>query len=218
MAFKVKLDRVTDNDINEAKAEAATSGRYTGPTPPDGVYKAKVQGLSHKITKTGKDMIVALITLTGNEGEEEVYNGAPIFANYLLPVDPENKGYAIQITQLDSLMRALSKGTFTFNDFRDALNSDRIQMEEGKGKMGDKINQIGRLKLPSESTFEIKTKLSTYNDRTSAGLHYILDESWESSSSNGGEVDDDVAGLDSDDSVSAQSEGPADDLDDLLDI
>lgn len=211
MALKIKLDRVSKDDIDAAKAEAATSQRYTGPTPTPDTYKAKIGGIWLKESSKGDPMVVVAFRLTDNKGDKEVYNGASIFNNYMVPQDSSHQYFHIQVSTMEAMLQAASKGTFGFSEFVDAANTDRIVTGQAQGRAGEPINQIGKLKFPSESTFEIRTKMNTYQGKENPAIHYILDDSWESAGQPS-DVDDDVAGLDE-----PVDEAPvADDLDDLL--
>lgn len=205
MALAFNLQRVNKADIESARAE--TSSRYTGPTPPPDEYQVAVKKI-YAVEQSNGPALNVLFEISGEEGERAVYNGAGIWNRFSIPTDPSYQYFGIQVNSIDNFLRAISSGKFGFDDFVEASNGNRIQTGEDKGKAGQEITQIGRLKLPPTAKIKIKTKMNTYQGRENAALHYVLDAP-AGAAGDVDDVDDDVDGLDT------AADG-GDDLDDLL--
>ena len=202
MALAFNLQRVNKADIDSARAE--TPSRYTGPTPPPDEYQVAVKKI-YAVEQSNGPALNVLFEISGEEGERAEYNGAGIWNRFSIPTDPSYQYFGIQVNSIDNFLRAISSGKFGFDDFVEASNGNRIQTGEDKGKAGQEITQIGRLKLPPTTKIKIKTKMNTYQGRQNAALHYVLD----APAAPADDVDDEVDGLDT------ASDG-GDDLDDLL--
>lgn len=178
MALKLSLERITDDAINKAKEEAASFREYQGPTPPPDVYHVKATRLWATKTKTGKDMLKVLYVIK-ETGDKATYNGAPIFDNMLIPVDPSEKGFSVQMANLDSFFVNCSKGKFDVNDFVKAAVAGKI-ITGKKEKAGEPITSIGKFKFTGEHELDVKTELSKYGNNENAAVRFIVDGKFDS--------------------------------------
>lgn len=197
-SLKFDLKRISQDDLNTAKTESR-GGRYSGPTPPPGVYNAKATKLWLSQTKKG-DWAIKVGFEFVETGDNKEYNKASFITTFMIPVDPSVEHFHIQVSSFDTMLKAISSGEIDYMDFQKIHSEDRIRYDKAD-KVGEPITQLGSLKLPTTSEFKIKTKNSDYNGNTYINLHYIEDNSWPDNGNK--DVDDDVDGID-------------DDLDDIL--
>lgn len=107
MATKLKLKIGAE----AAQVKAAEGlGQYTGPTPPPGVYAAKIKTLQIKPTKNGdKTMLVSVIEFDAPRGDENAkYNGYPIFHRLVIPEDMSEDWIDLKVGQINRLLDAIS--------------------------------------------------------------------------------------------------------------
>ncbi|WGH22073.1 hypothetical protein [Gordonia phage MerCougar] len=111
MAVKLKLKIGAE----AAKVEAATGfANYTGPTPPPGVYAAKIKQLQIRETKGGenkpkKPMLVAIIEFEAPKSHENsAYNGFAIFHRLVIPESMEEDYIDLKVGQINRLLDAIS--------------------------------------------------------------------------------------------------------------
>lgn len=175
MGFKVKMAAVSEKDLTQIRNERPTGG-YNGPTPPPGVYEAKISRVWFGETKAG-DPTVKVSFRFDNEGEDAVYNGFDFIQNYNIPTDPSAKSFVPQINQLDAFLIALSGGKMGFQEFQQAMAEGRNDADPAKrGKIGIPVTQIGSVKITGDKKVRIKTRHREYNGKTYVDLHYILRE------------------------------------------
>jgi hypothetical protein len=95
---------------------------------------------------------------------------------FMIPTDPAYEHFSIQVSSIESLLLALSDGTYTYDDFLADANAGRIITGEKKSEYDKKtpIEQIGRLKITGEQTAEIATKVQTYNGEESMEVRYVI--------------------------------------------
>lgn len=175
MGFKVKMAAVSEKELTQIRSERPTGG-YNGPTPPPGVYGAKISRLWFGETKAG-DPTIKVSFQFDNEGEDAVYNGFSFIQNYGVPTDPSAKSFVPKVNQLDAFLIALSGGKMGFQEFQEAMAEGRNDADSDKnGKLGIPVTQIGSVKITGNKKVKIKTRHNEYNDKTYVGLHYILRE------------------------------------------
>ena len=175
MGFKVKMAAVSEKDLTQIRNDRPTGG-YDGPTPPPGVYEAKISRVWFGETKAG-DPTVKVSFRFDNEGEDAVYNGFDFIQNYNIPTDPSAKSFVPQINQLDAFLIALSGGKMGFQEFQQAMAEGRNDADPAKkGKIGIPVTQIGSVKITGNKKVRIKTRHREYNGKTYVDLHYILRE------------------------------------------
>ena len=207
MGFKVKMAAVSEKDLTQIRNERPTGG-YDGPTPPPGVYEAKISRVWFGETKAG-DPTVKVSFRFDNEGEDAVYNGFDFIQNYNIPTDPSTKAFVPQINQLDAFLIALSGGKMGFQEFQQAMAEGRNDADPAKkGKIGIPVTQIGSVKITGNKKVRIKTRHREYNGKTYVDLHYILREE-----NNAAEKKTEANLIDFEDS----GDNFSDDLDDWLD-
>lgn len=175
MGFKVKMAAVSEKELTQIRSERPTGG-YNGPTPPPGVYGAKISRLWFGETKAG-DPTIKVSFQFDNEGEDAVYNGFSFIQNYGVPTDPSAKSFVPKVNQLDAFLIALSGGKMGFQEFQEAMAEGRNDADSDKnGKLGIPVTQIGSVKITGNKKVKIKTRHNEYNGNTYVGLHYILRE------------------------------------------
>lgn len=175
MGFKVKMAAVSEKKLTQIRSERPTGG-YNGPTPPPGVYGAKISRLWFGETKAG-DPTIKVSFQFDNEGEDAVYNGFSFIQNYGVPTDPSAKSFVPKVNQLDAFLIALSGGKMGFQEFQEAMAEGRNDADSDKnGKLGIPVTQIGSVKITGNKKVKIKTRHNEYNGKTYVGLHYILRE------------------------------------------
>lgn len=107
MATKLKLKIGAE----AAKVKAAEGlGQYTGPTPPPGVYAAKVKTLQVKPTRKGdKTMLVAVIEFEAPKNDANAkYNGFAIFHRLVIPESMDEEWIDLKVGQINRLFDAIS--------------------------------------------------------------------------------------------------------------
>lgn len=172
MGFKIPMAKVEKEDLQKIRADRPTGG-YDGPTPPPGLYDAKVAKIWFAETKTGKPAVKVSFVFD-NEGEDAVYNGASTIQNYLIPTDPSEKAFVPQVNQLDAFFAALTGGKQSYDDFQDAISEGRTDADPTKkDKIGIPVTQIGKFKLTGTQKIRIKTKIREYNGNEYIDIHYI---------------------------------------------
>lgn len=175
MGFKVKMAAVSEKELTQIRSERPAGG-YNGPTPPPGVYGAKISRLWFGETKAG-DPTIKVSFKFDNEGEDAVYNGFDFIQNYNIPTDPSAKSFVPQINQLDAFLVALSGGKMGFQEFQEAMAEGRNDADRDKeSKIGIPVTQLGSVKITGNKKVKIKTRHNEYNGKTYVGLHYILRE------------------------------------------
>lgn len=175
MGFSIPITRVKSSDVEKARADSGQGQRYDGPTPPPGVYNTKIKKVWYQETRKGDPALNVLFEIH-EEGANEVYNGAGAFRMFMIPNDPTYEHFSIQVSSIDSLLLALSDGTYTYDDFLVDANAGRIITGKKKSESDKKtpIEQIGRLKITGEQTAQIQTKVQTYNGEERMEVHYVL--------------------------------------------
>lgn len=106
MATKLKLKIGAE----AAKVKAAEGlGQYTGPTPPPGVYAAKVKTLQVKPTRKGdKTMLVAVIEFEAPKNDANAkYNGFAIFHRLVIPESMDEEWIDLKVGQINRLFDAI---------------------------------------------------------------------------------------------------------------
>lgn len=175
MGFKIKMAQVSSDDLQKIRDDRPT-GIYDGPTPPPGVYDVKVTKVWFATTKTEKPVVKVAMTFD-NEGENATYNGYSTIANYMVPTDPSQSAFPVQVSSLDSLFDALSDGKFSYRDFQEAATEGRTDADPAKSdKIGLPVTQIGSLRITGEQKIRVKTKIREYNGNEYVDIHYILRE------------------------------------------
>lgn len=215
MGFKVKMATVSSEDLTQIRNDRPTGG-YDGPTPPPGVYDAKISRVWFGETKAGGDTVKVSFRFD-NEGEDAVYNGFDFIQNYNIPTDPSARAFVPQVNQLDAFLIALSGGKMGFQEFQEAMAEGRNDADsDKKSKIGIPVTQIGSVKITGDKKVRIKTDHSEYNGKTYVNLHYILREESSASAQKSEDNLDDFE--DSDSSVTtSSSDSGSDDLDEWLD-
>ena len=177
MGFSIPITRVKSSDVEKARAESGQGQRYDGPTPPPGVYNTKIKKVWYQETRKGDPALNVLFEIN-EQGANEVYNGAGAFRMFMIPTDPSYEHFSIQVSSIESLLLALSDGTYTYDDFLADANAGRIITGKKKSESDKKtpIEQIGRLKITGEQTAQIKTKVQTYNGEERIEVHYVLNK------------------------------------------
>lgn len=175
MGFSIPITRVKSSDVEKARADSGQGQHYDGPTPPPGVYNTKIKKVWYQETRKGDPALNVLFEIH-EEGANEVYNGAGAFRMFMIPNDPTYEHFSIQVSSIDSLLLALSDGTYTYDDFLVDANAGRIITGKKKSESDKKtpIEQIGRLKITGEQTAQIQTKVQTYNGEERMEVHYVL--------------------------------------------
>lgn len=202
MGFKIKMAEVSTDDLKKIRDDRP-SGRYDGPTPPPGHYDVKVKKMWFAETKAGKPTLKVALSFD-NDGEEALYNGYSYIDNYMIPVDNTDRAFPIQVSQIDALFDALSKGKMSFIDFHKAVNEGRTDATtEKKDKVGLPVTQIGSLKLNGEQTIRVKTKLREYNGEEYVETHYIVREERSNVKAEDDLADDLADDIDDDDDLDA---------------
>lgn len=215
MALKFKIDRISSSDIEEAASERGSFSKYEGPTPPPGTYKVKLDRLWLTTEKNNESQPVlkAVFQIEGEEGDREVYNGCPIWNQFQIPLSKNDKYFAIRVNSLNDFLTSISKGSLNAAGFSEALNEDRIQYDTPE-KLGEPINQIGSLKLPSESLFKVKLEHNEWQGNVRPQIHYIISDSWkEFATAQAAAEIGDVEGLEPSEKKESK---PVDSLDDIL--
>jgi len=217
MGFKIKMAEVSQEELTQIRNDRP-SGRYEGPTPPPGVYGAKISRAWFGKTKAG-DPVLKVSFVFDNEGENEVYNGAETINNYVIPTDPSSRAFVPQINQLDAFLIALSDGKMGVREFQEAMANGKNDIDQSKQtKIGIPVTQIGSVKITGEKKVNIKTKIREYNGKDYIDLHYILrDEAANSKPKSKPEDDFDDLEDPSDDFEDSTSSSDEGDLDDWLD-
>lgn len=178
MGFSLPIARVKNDEIDKAISDSRQGQRYTGPTPPPGVYRAKIKKVFTKETKTGKAAINVLFEIN-ETGDNEVYNGAGIFNMYLIPSDPSEKAFPYQISNLDSMIHALSNGTMGYKEFQEAALAEKVVLKDPQKydpSKNNEITKIGTLKITGEAEANIKLKMDEYNGKERAILDFIVED------------------------------------------
>ena len=175
MGFSISITRVKVSDVEKARADSGQVQIYDGPTPPPGVYNTKIKKVWYQETRKGDPALNVLFEIH-EEGANEVYNGAGAFRMFMIPNDPTYKYFSIQLSSIDSLLLALSDGTYTYDDFLVDANAGRIITGQKRSEFDKKtpIEQIGRIKITGEQTAQIKTKVQTYNGEERMEVHYVI--------------------------------------------
>lgn len=175
MGFSIPITRVKSSDVEKARSDSGQGQRYEGPTPPPGVYNTKIKKVWYQETRKGDPALNVLFEIH-EQGANEVYNGAGAFRMFMIPTDPTYEHFSIQVSSIESLLLALSDGTYTYDDFLADANAGRIITGKKKSESDKKtpIEQIGRLKITGEQTAQIKTKVQTYNGEDRIEVHYVL--------------------------------------------
>ncbi|QDF19246.1 hypothetical protein SEA_STICKYNOTE_53 [Corynebacterium phage Stickynote] len=175
MGFSIPITRVKSSDVEKARADSGQGQRYDGPTPPPGLYNTKIKKVWYQETRKGDPALNVLFEIH-EEGANEVYNGAGAFRMFMIPTDPSYEHFSIQVSSIESLLLALSDGTYTYDDFLADANAGRIIAGKKKSESDKKtpIEQMGRLKITGEQTAQIKTKVQTYNGDERMEVHYVL--------------------------------------------
>lgn len=185
----LKLDRISDDSLKEARESSGGFQQYEGPTPPPDTYTLKLDGLMSGQTKTGRDKLVAFFKVVG-KGDKEVYDGAPITENYMIPGDSEDPNYHVFISILDQFLLQVSNGKLSIQQFVDAAIDGKILTEETKGKSGlQRITQIGKFKVANAVEVEAKTDIRHYQDKDYPEIKFFVDK--KSSSTPAGNSTDD---------------------------
>lgn len=107
MATKLKLKIGAE----AAKVKAAEGlGQYTGPTPPPGVYAAKIKNLQVQPTRKGdKTMLVAIIEFEAPKNDDNAkYNGFAIFHRLVIPESMDEEWIDLKVGQINRLLDAIS--------------------------------------------------------------------------------------------------------------
>lgn len=173
MGFKIKMAEVSQEELTQIRNERP-SGRYEGPTPPPGVYGAKISRAWFGETRAG-DPVLKVSFVFDNEGENAVYNGASTINNYIIPTDPSSRGFVPQINQLDAFLVALSDGKMGVREFQEAMSNGKNDIDQSKKtKIGIPVTQIGSVKITGDKKVTIKTKIREYQGKDYIDLHYIL--------------------------------------------
>lgn len=207
MALKFNLKNVSAKDVEDARKDFG--GGYDGPPAPPGLYNAAVKQLWFRQTKSGKDMIVAHLKLQ-NEGDAAEYNGLNLWYNMLIPGDPSDRAFTMQMKNIDDFFRAASGGKMDVQDFVDAAKAGKILTGESDNKKGEEITQVGKLKIEKAQDMTVKTKIETYNGEERTQLHWI-----DTSKLNKADSDDDD--VDADDDVDMDDDYDIDQMMDDMD-
>lgn len=212
MGFKLKMDAVSQEDLNKIREERPTGG-YDGPIPPPGVYEVKIAKVWIGETNSGAHALKVSMVFD-NEGENAIYNRASLINNYMIPTDASQRAFPIQVDQLDTFMNALSDGKADFRTFQKAFSEGKTDADPSKkDKIGIPVTQIGPVKITGTKKITVKTKIRDYNGKDYIDLHYILrdDEPKKSKS------EDSFSDLDDaeDTSVNEDTSSSSDDSDDL---
>lgn len=174
MGFQITMAPISDEEIKKIRDDKPTGG-YNGPTPPPGVYKAKIARVWFAETKNGNPAVKASFVLH-DEGANATYNGASALQNYNIPVDPSQKAFPVQVSQLDSFLIALSGGKMGYKEFQEAVTNGKTDADPAKkDKIGLPVTQIGKVKVTGERVVEIKTKIREWDSKEYIDVHYIVD-------------------------------------------
>lgn len=174
MGFQIAMAPISDEEMKKIRDSKPTGG-YNGPTPPPGVYKAKIARVWFSETKAGHPAVKVSFVLH-DEGANSVYNGASVLQNYNIPTDPSQKAFPVQVSQLDAFLIALSGGKMGYKEFQEACTSGKTDADPGKrDEIGLPVTQVGKVKITGERVVEIKTKIREWNGKEYIDVHYILD-------------------------------------------
>ncbi|WGH20848.1 hypothetical protein QLT00_gp65 [Gordonia phage Commandaria] len=155
MATKLKLKLGAE----AAKVEASTGFQnYTGPTPPAGVYSAKIKQIGMKATRAGdKTMLVSIIELDAPKGHPNAeYNGYAIFHRLVIPESMEEEYIDLKVGQINRLLDAVSGD----DKLRTVFWGGNAVVDD----KGEKILKIGKFSLAGKGFKGISVVVSTKND------------------------------------------------------
>lgn len=206
MGFKIAMAEVSKEDLQTIRNDRPT-GAYDGPTPPPGVYQAKISRLWFAETKAGKPTLKVSFTISEPaDSDNATYNGASCIDNYMIPTDPAEKAFPIQVSKIDELMVALSKGKMGYDEFQDAMTAGRSEVDK-EDRVGHPVKQIGSVKITGDALVKVKTKIDQYNGKEYLHVDYILrnEKNAKQEASDDLDLSDDV-----------DTEGGDDDLDEWL--
>lgn len=173
MGFKLAMAEVSQEDLKTIREDRPTGG-YDGPTPPPGVYQAKIAKIWFAETKNGKPaMKVSYVIHEDKDSANAVYNGASTIDNLMIPTDPSDNNFAVQTSVLDSFLLALSDGKMGYPEFYKAMTEGRSDVGK-EDKIGNPVNQIGNVKITGDKIVKVKTKVREYNGKDYIDIHYIL--------------------------------------------
>jgi hypothetical protein len=197
MGFKINMAPLSAEEVKKIRDERPAGG-YDGPTPPPGLYDAKVTKMWFAESKTGQPMLKVSFVLD-NDDDKKVYNGASTIQNYMIPTDPTQNGFDAFVGRLDSLFLNLSGGKMGIMEFQDAVVGGRTNADHTKkDKIGIPVSQIGSLRITGEQKLTVKTKVREYNDKEYIEIHYIKDEPKKSAEAPADDLDLDLDGSDDD--------------------
>lgn len=160
--LKLSMAKISQDDIQTARENRKEFTQYSGPTPPPGNYKVKVNTLLLSQAKAGPAAGHDQITVFC-EVLDEGYEGAPVSTNLTIPFDPEHQYFSIHVSVLDSALLALSGGTMSISGFVDAANKGQIHAEDTKSGKAKKITQIGKFK--TDKIPDLEAFISNWTDK-----------------------------------------------------
>ena len=200
--LKLSMAKISQDDIQNARENRQQFTPYSGPTPPAGNYKVKVNTLLLSEAKAGPaaghDQITVFCEIL-----DEGYAGAPVSANLTIPFDSSHQYFSIHVSVLDRALLALSGGTLSISGFVDAANKGQIHAEDTKSGKAKKITQIGKFK--TDKIPELEAFVNNWTDKEGnvrAQIRYFADPpkgQQESDSDDFSEVESDDFSLDDDD-------------------
>ena len=83
--LKITDDELDVNDLEDAEYEDRDFETYDGEQPPKGtVLRGYIKNVWYTFTKNDDPMLKVLFIADGNEGDEEQYNGLPVWENLAL--------------------------------------------------------------------------------------------------------------------------------------
>lgn len=160
--LKLSMAKISQDDIQTARENRKEFTQYSGPTPPPGNYKVKVNTLLLSQAKAGPAAGHDQITVFC-EVLDEGYAGAPVSTNLTIPFDSSHQYFSIHVSVLDSALLALSGGTMSISGFVEAANKGQIHAEDTKSGKAKKITQIGKFK--TDKIPELEAFISNWTDR-----------------------------------------------------
>lgn len=199
MGFKISMAPLSAEEVKKIRDERP-SGSYNGPTPPPGLYDAKIAKMWFSESKAGQPMLKVSFVLD-NDDDKKVYNGASTIQNYMIPTDPSQNGFDVFVSRLDSLFLNLSGGKMGIMEFQDAVVNGRTNADHTKkDQIGIPVSQIGSLRITGEQKLTVKTKIVVHKGNEYIDIHYIKDQPKKSSEAPVENLDLDLDGSDDEES------------------
>lgn len=178
MKLRLKVDKNKVKAAVEATKSFGTS--YDGPPPPSGRYRTKLAGLTLDEDKDGKNQITARLVVNepaqlGDKANPSAkFNGFTFWHRVVLPTDPSDQYYNIQVKALEELTREVTGGYHGALDLFTIATTKGLDTEAKTNRDGKTIVhivKIGVAEINIGRPIEVNSKLSkTVNAHT--GFNY----------------------------------------------